>query len=182
MLRSMRLISIALLSVVLLGGCASRLPPAISTAPPGDVSISAVRAGSGNHSGRMVRWGGEIIQVENRKRFTDISVLAKPLNEEGKPNSGGSADGRFIARFKGFLEPEEYKPGRLITVSGRFTAIEHHKVGDYRYAYPVVEVVERHMWPRPQPVAVPAYRYNPFLYDPWWPYSPYRHPYNPYWW
>jgi outer membrane lipoprotein len=182
MLRSMRRIPIVLLSVALLGGCASRLPPRISTPPPEDLSISAVRAGGGHYSGRTVRWGGEIIQVENHKRFTDISVLARPLNSEGKPQSGSSADARFIARFRGFLEPEEYKPGRLITVVGRFTAIEHHKVGEYRYPYPVVEVVEQYRWPKPRPVSVPAYRYNPFLYDPWWPYSPYRSPYYPYWW
>ncbi len=182
MLLGMRRIPIALLSVALLGGCASRLPPTITAPPPGDISISAVRSGAGNYSGRRVRWGGEIIQVVNRRQFTDISILAKPLSEEGKPRSGASAEGRFIARFQGFLEPEEYQTGRLITIVGRFTAIEHHKVGEYRYAYPVVEVTDQHKWPQPRPVTVPAYRYNPFLYDPWWPYTPYRYPYYPYWW
>jgi outer membrane lipoprotein len=175
----MKHLSLGLVLIGLLGGCASRLPPAISSAPPENVTISAVRATPGDYKGRTVRWGGEIIRVENRKQFTDISVLARPLNEDGKPH-GGSADARFIARFRGFLEPEEYKSGRLITISGRFTAIEHHKVGEYRYAYPVVEVVEHYRWPRT--VTVPAYRYNPFLYDPCWPYRPYRYPYYPYWW
>jgi outer membrane lipoprotein len=178
----MKHLSICLLVVGLLGGCASKLPPNISSAPPGDLSISAVRATPDNYKGQTVRWGGEIIKVENRKQYTDVSVLARPLNEDGKPHSGGSADARFIARFRGFLEPEEFKTGRLITVSGRFSAIERHKVGEYRYPYPVVEVVEHHKWPRPQTVIVPAYRYNPFLYDPWWPYHPYRYPYYPYWW
>jgi outer membrane lipoprotein len=182
MLVDMKGLSISLILLILLSGCASKLPPAISTAPPGDVSISAVRATPGDYMGQTVRWGGEIIKVENRKQYTDISVLARPLNEDGKPHSGGSADARFIARFRGFLEPEEFKTGRLITVSGRFSAIERHKVGEYRYPYPVVEVVEHYRWPRPQTVIVPAYRYNPFLYDPWWPYHPYRYPYYPYWW
>ncbi len=182
MLVAMQPLTISLsLLLSLLAGCASQPPTAIGPAPAENPSITAVQAGEKNYTDHLVRWGGEIIQVHNRTNSTDIKILARDLTTAGRPKTGIQSAERFIARFQGFLEPEEYLPGTLITLIGRLTSTEQHKVGEYLYTYPVVEVTEQHLWPKLQPVHAPYYRYDP-LYNPWWPYHPYRHPYHPYWW
>ena len=46
----------------------------------------------------MVRWGGAIASVENRRDETWIEIVERPLNTD-------KSAGRFLARVDGFLDP-----------------------------------------------------------------------------
>jgi outer membrane lipoprotein len=153
-------------------GCASKLPSAISQPPEQPVSVRQVQGKPDQYRSRTVRWGGEILEVQNRSEHTDVLVLGRALKKSGEPREEGEVEGRFIARFSGFLDPGQLPKGRLLTVSGPVIGVEERKVGEYPYRYPVVQVVAWHLWPKPQP----RYYYR----DPWWPYYPW-YPY-PYWW
>lgn len=161
--------------VALLAGCAggATVPESIrnpATATP--VTVGEVQTDPNRHVGQRVRWGGSIIAVNNHERSTDVEVLALPLEPGGAPRSGASAQGRFLARVQGFLDPAEYPKDRELTVVGMLTGVETRRVGEYPYSYPVLQVEARHLWPEPQPPSaypVPGPWLNPW-YDPWWPW------------
>ena len=171
-----------LLAGLLLAGCTSQIPQNIRQAPPNNPSIEQVRNSPLENQIWMVRWGGEILETENLANETHFTILASPLSKDGEPNTTDNSDGRFIAIVPVFLDPKVYASGRLLTVSGTLLRFEDHKVGEFDYRYPVVEVDAYHLWPES---IAPAYGYpypgwyDPWYYDPWFfrPWYPRRYPY-----
>jgi outer membrane lipoprotein len=168
--------------LLLLGGCASKVPSAIREAPPDQPTAAAARAATEPLRGQAVRWGGELVAVRNLAKTSELEILARRLAGDGEPDPDSAAEGRFIGRVAGFVDPADYQTGDLITVAGVLAGRVEGKVGDYVYPYPVVEVRQWHRWP--EPVQTPAYAPYPWPYHhPWWPYRPYGWPYYPYpWW
>jgi outer membrane lipoprotein len=161
-----------LLSAVIISGCASKVPEFIRTAPAGDIRVDEVQQSSEEFIQNKIRWGGNIISVRNLQDETHIEILSVKLSKSGKPKESSKSRGRFIARIKGFLEPEEYPKDRLITVIGTISGLEKQPVGSYDYPYPVVDVEGFYLWPEEIPY-YPQHTYDPF-------YNPYFYPY-PYW-
>lgn len=164
---------------LLLSGCASTVPESIRIAPADDIRVEEVQQADGRFVDSKVRWGGTIISVKNQAEETRIEVLSRKLSKDGKPLTSSKSEGRFIARIKGFLEPEEYPKDRLLTVTGTLQKVVEQPVGKYPYPYPVVDVQAYHLWPQEKHYP-PPYYYDPF-YDPYFYPYPYwrRHPY--YW-
>jgi outer membrane lipoprotein len=163
----------ALLLVLALGGCASKIPELIRSAPADDLRVEEVQQQIGTQfAGSEVRWGGHIISVRNEAQETLIEVLSRELSKNGKPIEASKSRGRFLARIAGFQEPEEYPKDRLLTVTGQVKQVIEQPVGSYPYPYPVVDVKAYHLWPE-EKVYPPRYYYDPF-------YDPYFYPY-PYW-
>jgi outer membrane lipoprotein len=163
-----------ILAGLLLSACAG-IPQAIRNAPPGDLQLESVRQQPDGHLGDRVRWGGQIVSVENGERETWVVMVARPLGFSGRPEDTDRSPGRFMARFDGFLDPATYKAGRELTVSGRLEAPQTRSVGAYPYRYPVLRVEESQLW-KPLPKYPAGYWRYPY-YDPW--YDSWRHPY---WW
>jgi outer membrane lipoprotein len=161
-----------LLSAIVISGCASKVPEFIRTPPPGDIRVDEVQESTKGFIDSKIRWGGSIISVRNLADETHIEVLSVKLNKSGKPRDNSKSRGRFIARIKGFLEPEEYPKDRLITVIGHISGLEKQPVGSYDYPYPIVDVEGFYLWPEETPY-YPQHTYDPF-------YNPYFYPY-PYW-
>ncbi|MGD8672839.1 MAG: Slp family lipoprotein [Thiogranum sp.] len=162
-----------LLPALLLAGCASPVPRAISEAPPDNPALEAVRSDDTAYESRQVRWGGEILKTDNRESTTRLTVLARPLSKGGKPEyDTDDSAGRFIAIVPGFLDPQVYGDKRKITVTGTLLRNEAGKVGEFAYTYPVVQVQDYYLWPKevvgpPPPLWYPWY-YDPWYYDPWY--------------
>jgi outer membrane lipoprotein len=168
-------------------GCAARVPTDIRTPEPRVVPVSAVRAAPERYLGTPVRWGGRILSVRNEADTTDIELLARPLDASGAPlvsDEAKSELGRFIARFRGFLDPAAYPAERLLTVAGVVAGVETRDVGDYPYRYPVVRATGKHLWPEQAAAAPFADPWNGTWYDPWygrWDYGPWYGPrYGPF--
>lgn len=164
-------------------GCASKLPQTIAEAPVESISAGQVQQKPDAFAGKQVRWGGEILEVGNSERYTDVLVVGRELEKDGQPIEGSQVDARFIARFPGFREPSDFPEGKLLTVSGTLSGVEVRNVGEYPYTYPVVSVLEYHRWPEKK-----VYDRYPYYYPPyygwgrypghsWWGYPGY-----PYWW
>lgn len=157
-------------------------------APPIDLTLSQVRADVARYVNERVRWGGSIVAVKNRSRDTQIEIVARSLDDYGRPRQSGESFGRFIAHADGFLDPAIYARNREFTVAGTVETKLTSAVGEYLYDYVVVHVDVQKLWePR---LSRPYYRdpfYDPF-YDPfwpgrlgpWYPWSP-AYPYYPYW-
>lgn len=164
---------------LLLSACASSVPLQIRQAPADDPSLDEVLAEPAAYASRQVRWGGVILETENRADTTAVSVLALPLGSTGRPKVSDDSPGRFIAIVPAFLDPTVYDKDRRVTVSGTLSGSETRKVGEFPYRYPVVEVQHYYLWPV-EPKLPPRYR-DPWWYDPWW-YDPWYYggyPYRP---
>ncbi|MCU7804009.1 MAG: Slp family lipoprotein [Candidatus Thiodiazotropha sp. (ex Lucinoma annulata)] len=176
--RRNRLSLLGIFSALLLGGCASKVPVIIGTPPGGDIRVDEVQQKQNSFIDAKVRWGGDIISVENLADETHIEILARQLNETGKPKDESRSSGRFLARIEGYLEPEEYPKDQKITVTGSVIEVIKKPVGDYPYPYPVVDVEAYYLWPKQKHYSRPYY-YDPF-YDPF--YYPYWRRYPYYYW
>jgi outer membrane lipoprotein len=160
--------------ILLIGGCATQVPPVIDRAPPDSPSIKAVLSAPADYVSRPVRWGGSIMEVDNRQDSTWVTVLALELGSHGEPQEGSGSPGRFIAVVPGFLDPAVFTEGRLLTLFGTLSGSEDRKVGEYTYRYPVMQVEEHYLWPEPSEEYDEDYPY--WWYDPWyypWPAYPY---------
>jgi outer membrane lipoprotein len=168
-----RILSLAAASA-LLAACATVPQPLQGNYATNVTSVSAQQGGA---NGTSVRWGGEIISTEPGQQSTCFYVLGRPLDDQARPTSSGNNDsqGRFVACRAGFYDPEVFKRGREITVTGIVQGTMTRKVGDYDYAYPRVEANVVYLWPK-RPVVV-GYPYGPGWYDPFW--GPYWG--GPYW-
>jgi outer membrane lipoprotein len=143
-----------------------------------EAGFAAIAQDPDAYRGCIVIWGGRIIETKNDTKSTSIYVLQSPLSRGGRPKSGLHSQGRFIARSAGFLEPEIYAGGTLVTVAGVLIGTETYPVHDQPYVYPVVEIKELRLWPRESDFYVyPAPYYSPWWYGPYCPYyeGSYRH-------
>ena len=160
--------SILILATVLLTACASQVPEAIRIAPSNEISIKAVQASPKAYLNAPIRWGGNIISINNKPNETWVEVLARPLDYEGEPDSEAANKGRFLARINSFLDPAIYTPERKITVRGQLESTIVRLIDEHPYRFPLVQVKAHYLWPKKPEITEP---WN----DPWYPYYPYRY-------
>jgi len=129
-----------LVALTLLVSCSSHIPPEIKQPLDGGSGVAQVRQKIDDYLTQKVRWGGIILQTENKQNTTEITVMALPLNDDGEPQSSDQSPGRFIAIIDEFLEPLVYSPEREITVTGHILKTETIEVGEFPYEYPVIQV------------------------------------------
>lgn len=166
---SRRVMFLSVAGALALGGCATIPQPLQGNYPP--VSLEAARSGSA--AAAQVRWGGEIIETQPREQQTCFFVLAEPLDSQARPRADGDSTGRFVACKDGFYDPEVFRKGRELTVTGTLAGTIQHKIGEFDYTYPKVEANTVYLWPRR-----PMYVQRP--YEPWGPWGPWG-PCDPFW-
>lgn len=110
--------------------------------------------------GRRVLWGGVVVEGRNAADYTELTVLAYPLDSDQEPDTRKTPLGRFLVRRPEYLETMVYAPKREITVVGSIKAIEGRTVGDTPYRYPVVEADKIHLWPPAQPSPSSRFRFG----------------------
>jgi len=172
--------TVCLAFTMLLTACSSHIPAEIKQPVLNAPSIQQVRHSSSEYISRKVRWGGTILKTENKQNASWLSIVAFPLNSDGRPMQSGESTGRFIAIIGEFLEPLVYTREREITISGTLLRTESRKIGEFSYDYPVVKVEHYYLWP---PLATldtdyPPYWWHSPWYDPW--YDPWFYPSRPY--
>lgn len=165
--------------VATLAGCATIPQPLQGTY----TEITTSQAQQGGAGGATVRWGGEIISTEPGPQETCFYMLSRPLDSEARPKDSSDVEGqgRFVACRSGFYDPEVFKAGREVTVTGTLHGTVSRKVGDYDYAYPRVDANVIYLWPKRVYVNYPPGYYDPFWGPGWGPYwGPWGYGY-PYW-
>ncbi len=165
--------------LMLISGCATQVPTAISKPPEKELTIEQVQMDIDKYSGSQVRWGGVITKVDNQASQTWVEIVTRKLSKNGQPLSDSQSHGRFIASFATFIDPAVYKVGTSITVVGTITEEHVGMIGEYAYKFPVVTVSSVYLWPKK--VRTPYRRYYPapWPYQQPWPYYYQRHPHSP---
>lgn len=132
-------------SLLLLAACAPapiyKNPAGAIAATPQQVAQTPERYSNGH-----VVWGGRIVKVDNFSDHSEVELLAYPLDSSQRPKANDSGNGRFIAVMQGYVEPIDYPPGALITVSGQLNGTRAGNVGEASYVFPVIRVAQSHVW------------------------------------
>lgn len=138
-------VSAALLFLLILAGCTSvkfqGTEQAIQITP-------RLAAEAGDTLSGTVVWGGRIVAIQNLENGTEFQVLAVPLNGKNVPQTGEVSIGRFIAFYDGFLEPEDYAPGRFVSLAGQLDGTVEGSVGEAPVRFALVRTAQVHLWPR----------------------------------
>lgn len=161
-----------LLVLLLLTGCATRVPAPINVVPPIPLTVAQVQSDLDAYLGQQIRWGGEIVRVENQAQNTWVEIVSRSLRNSGEPYDSGVSSGRFIASFRGFMDPNVYSRGKLLTIVGNIESGVRRPIGEFEYHFPVVDVTSFYLWPDKSQEPVYIYPLPPWYYDPWWPYYP----------
>ncbi|MFC4527843.1 Slp family lipoprotein [Dyella halodurans] len=132
-------------SLMLLAACA---PAPIYKPTTNTVAITpdAVAHEPEHYANADVIWGGRIVGVHNLPDRSEIEIVGYPLDSSQRPKAEGGGWGRFIAVMPGFVEPYNYPSGALITLAGRVSGSRAGEVGEASYVYPLVGVVQSHLW------------------------------------
>ena len=133
--------------ITLLVGCAST--PIFDTSKV-DSSITPTLAleGSSENIGKTALWGGTILTTQNLKDFTQIEILAYPLDSSQRPDLNDKPLGRFIIRKQGFLDPLSFSQGQLVSVLGEVGQNQSATIGESAYVYPVINALQVNLWPK----------------------------------
>ena len=142
----MRLRFNLLIMLLLLSGCASG-PSLDSATVDHSLTPADVAAEPEISRGRQVLWGGVIVRTTNLADSTQLEVLAYPLDTQERPQPESASLGRFVVDKAGYLEPEDYAEGRLVTVIGTVNGARIGPVGETLYYYPVIGAQQMNLWP-----------------------------------
>jgi len=127
-------------------GCTSGISREVRDQVDPSLTFKSVFLDPASHTGKIVLWGGEILQVRNTKDETRIEVLQRPLSGDDRPMRDSASEGRFLIRHKGFLDPAVYGMGREITVAGEVQGRQIQTLDEVEYGYPLVEDRELVLW------------------------------------
>jgi outer membrane lipoprotein len=157
-------VSIAILGLAL-WGCAAT--PAVLR---GDrfSPISPSQAVVEQHTGELVRWGGEIVGRAHDASRTCFDVVGQPLDDRARPlQAADVVTGRFRACAPGFYDPAVYGDGRAITTVGVVEDEATIEVDGFELRVPVVAADVVYLWPRAREYTYVPYAYPPYGYG--WP-------------
>ena len=156
----------------LMGACAPFSQDIMRRVDP-TLTFTEIQKDPQRYLGKVVLWGGVIVETENRKDETLFKVMRTELDYEKRPVNRDRSTGRFIVRAAGFLDPAIYREGREITVAGEVAGKEVLPIGGIMYTYPVISAKEIRLWEKG--VGAP-YGYSPWFWGPY-PYGYYGYPY-----
>ncbi|MCW8855423.1 MAG: Slp family lipoprotein [Gammaproteobacteria bacterium] len=166
------------IATLLLSACSSHVPETIKTSPDNNPDFQQVQTNIEKHLSQKVRWGGNIVDIKNRKNESQLSIVAFPLSDNGKPILDKNSHGRFIAVSEKFLEPTVYTKDRQITVVGSVLGLETRNIGEFPYKHILIKMDHHYLWPVENINNYQDYPPDFWWYDPWYPWYPY-HPYYP---
>lgn len=130
------------------------------------VTLGQVRQNPNAFKGKMLVWGGEIIETVNQNDgTTQIEVYQRPLGWREEPQETTASEGRFLILADKYLDPYLFRSGKKITVAGEILGEKIKPLGEMDYRYPILSSKQIYLWPE--------YYYRPYPYtyfDPWWGY------------
>ena len=140
-----------LLSSIFIFSCAPVISEEIRGGADISLTFKEVAQSPDTYEGKIVLWGGEIIQtLPQGDGTTLIEVLEWPLGWREKPKRTVSFQGKFLVLLKEPLDSSVYRSGGRITVAGEIQgSMEGEKirsVSDPTYLYPLLLSKEIHVW------------------------------------
>ena len=182
MLQRAVLLPILVFLALFLGGCAHVLSrAALEQVDPG-IDYAQVKLDPDAHRGQTLVLGGQIVDNRGDREGTTLELIHYFVDHWGQPTGPDETGGRFLVQSKRFLDPELYRRGRLVTLTGTVTGGKTETLHGRDYRYPVFSLGEIHLWAPPEtwydrsgpnynPYAPWPYGYGPGWIYPYW-YGP----------
>lgn len=139
---------IFIIQMVLLVSACSHIPETIRNAPQPNVQLLDVQKDFMKYQDKMVRWGGAVIDVENKENETILQMMAYPLRDRGYPDLTEEAQGRFIVKANKFLDPAIYTKNSELSIFGQLVDERELLVGQKSLKLPAVELQQLYLWPK----------------------------------
>lgn len=166
--------SLILMSTLLLSACTSipeQLQGDYTSLIPKDVAEADMET--------AVRWGGVVLETRPETDYTCFEILSKSLQTSMRPKKSDQTEGRFIACKPGFYDPEVFKKGREVTLTGEIIHLDVRKVGEFDYHFPVVDFDFMILWPKLRDRVYydhyrPYYWHYPYYGRHYWRYPYFR--------
>lgn len=137
--------------LILSSGCAHVISEDLRAKVDQSLMSKDVQKNPNTYKGKLVIWGGEIIQTLPQKDGTTlIEVLEWPIGWREEPKRTASFHGKFLVRSKEPLDLSLYERGVKITVAGEVQGSmpgeKIESVSDSTYRYPLLLSEEIHLW------------------------------------
>lgn len=166
--------SLAVMTGLLLTACTT-IPEQLK----GDYTTLIPKNSTEDNLQTPVRWGGAILDTRPEDNYTCFEILSKQLQTSMRPDNSDQADGRFIGCKPGFYDPEIFKKGREVTLTGKLIHMDTRKVGEYDYHFPVVDIEFMILWPKRMNRVYygmyrPYYWHYPYYGPRYWRYPYFR--------
>jgi outer membrane lipoprotein len=150
MVKRMRLYLLLVLSIFIFS-CAPVISEEIRGGADTSLTFKEVAQSPDTYKGKIVLWGGEIIQtLPQGDGTTLIEVLEWPLGWTERPRRTVSFQGKFLVLLKGPLDSSHYRKEVRVTVAGEIQGSmqgeEIKSVSDPTYRYPLLLSKEVHVW------------------------------------
>lgn len=150
--------------LLLLTAC-SHVPVEIKDPPSPDLQLAQYNKQADKQHGINVRWGGQVVKIENDKNGSTLHIAQFPLNGFGRPNINKDSDGRFLAHSSEFIDPYIYKVGTRVTVYGAIKAERKVNIDKKTLNLPLIEISDIYRWIITEQRAEPYWQGYPYYYD-----------------
>jgi outer membrane lipoprotein len=158
--------------VFLISGCAHVVSKSLREQADRTLTFQQVLQDPSAFKGRIVIWGGEIIETANqRDGTTRVEVFQRPLGWGDEPKDTVASEGRFLALANKYLDPYIFRKGRKVTVAGELLGEETGPIGEMEYRYPLLLTKAIYLWEE--------YYYYPAPYSPYYPWWGYPYGWGP---
>lgn len=150
----------AICLVWVLSGCAAALSQEARDQVTLDTAFGKVIKSPQRYVGEVMLLGGRVITATPHEGHTELVVLQLPLEAGLRPKSEGQSEGRFLVQTPDFLDPAIYAPDRLITLVGKIQGVEERPLGQTRYHYPELTLIEIKLWPEAEVNQEPRFHFG----------------------
>lgn len=158
---------LAALAALLSSSCTNAFKDSIRNEIEEDVTFVMAQANVESNVGATFGWGAIIANVVHTDTGTYMEVLHTPLNNRHRIIDKKISYGRYIAFSASRLDPEDYYPGRLLSIAGILIKESPATLDGGPYSYPVVEALSIKVWGKAKSIPVPQFPLNPGKPMPW---------------
>jgi outer membrane lipoprotein len=127
-------------------GCGKPFPKDLLAKVEQNVSYQEFQDEPERYDGKLLMFGGEIVETKNTENGAWIIVLQKPLTSEGRPKWTAGSGGRFLIITRSFLDVDAFRRGRDLTVIGEVDRTRAKPLRDTEYWYPLLVAKQLHLW------------------------------------
>lgn len=145
----MRTLILLTATTLCLAGCAPIISNRSLSLVERGISFAELRQEPDRHLGRHLLLAGGIAGVRNTTEGGELELVQFATDENGRITDTANSGGRFIARSPGFLDPDVYRAGLLVTLVGEVQGKKSLLLGEVVYTYPVLVIREIRLW-RPE--------------------------------
>lgn len=167
------------LAAMTLAACAHPISKDTRSSLSPGVTFAAVSENPAAFIDQRLMVGGVIVAHESKEDASLLEVMEWQINRFGEPTYLDDSARRFLVRSSEKLDPVLYEPGTMVTLAGTVLGQEERIIEAQSESYPLLDLVEIHLWKSP-------FRYGVHHYDPAYPTyvgdesdDPDRHPYDP---